>query len=493
MRRIALVLALALACAGSASADTFRVLPSAATTGAQTPSGEIPNDAGSLALPLQLLTPPTQPQQLSFGELQGLWQRAGAAYGIPWTVLAAINKVESNFGENMGPSSAGAIGWMQFMPDTWLRWGTDGNGDGVADPWNAQDAIQSAARYLAAAGGATDIARAVYAYNHAQWYVDEVLQLAQAYGSGAQVAADLQALQQSVEQARGAVLAAQDALASAAAAEQTLVEAEDAVFAQTQSARLLSDRLALQKHAVAVDIRREQAHTLAEQRRVELSQAEAALAQAQETADTASFSPGARTLLSGASYDTSGYVFPVGGGPGLVSVGHSHHDYPAADIAAPEGSPVYALTDGVVESSWADDERCGTGFTFRADDGRSWTYCHLAYLDPAVAAGAQLAAGQQVGLVGHTGHATGPHLHLQLQPADSYPQSEAWFDAFAGTAFTWQDAPTVPEPSEPAFAVVSDSLPATTVAPASATPPPPPDATFAAPPAGQAGVVLFTR
>lgn len=488
MKRIALVLTLALACAGAASAATFRVLPSAQTTSAQ-----IPNDSGSLALPLQLFSPPTQPEQLSFEQLQGLWQSAGAAYGIPWTVLAAINKVESNFGQNMGPSSAGAIGWMQFMPDTWLRWGTDGNGDGVADPWSAEDAIRSAARYLAAAGGATDISRAVFAYNHAQWYVDEVLQLAQAYGGGVQVAADLQALQQAVEQARATVLTAQDALATATAAEQTLVESENAVLARSQSAPLLSDRLVLQKHAVEVDIRREQAHAVVEQRGVELAQAEAALAQAQSAADTASFSPGARTLLSGASYDTSGYVFPVGGGAGVVSVAHSHHDYPAADIAAPEGSPVYALTDGVVQSSWVDDARCGNGFTFQAGDGRLWTYCHLAYLDPAVAAGAPLAAGQQVGLVGHTGDATGPHLHLQLQPADAYPQSESWFDAFAGTAFAWQDAPTALEPSGSTFAVVSDGLPATTVAPESANATPAPDATFAAPPAGQAGVVFFTR
>ena len=110
-----------------------------------------PNAA--LAVPAALSTPPAVPVQLSYPQLLALWQRAGAAYGIPWQVLASINKVESNFGRNMGPSSAGAIGWMQFMPSTWLRWGVDANGDGVADPWNPTDAIFSAARYLAAAGG----------------------------------------------------------------------------------------------------------------------------------------------------------------------------------------------------------------------------------------------------------------------------------------------------------------------------------------------------
>ena len=99
-------------------------------------------------------------------------------------MLAAINKIESNFGLNMGPSSAGAIGWMQFMPSTWERWGVDADGDGIANPWSPEDAIAAAARYLAASGGGSDISRAVFSYNHAQWYVDEVLQLAQSFGTG---------------------------------------------------------------------------------------------------------------------------------------------------------------------------------------------------------------------------------------------------------------------------------------------------------------------
>ena len=147
--------------AGSARADTFAVVPTLSTP-LGLPSFSAPNAPGSVTFPASLSTPPVVPSQLSYTQLLGVWQRAGAAYAIPWQVLAAINKVESNLGRNMGPSSAGAIGWMQFMPDTWLRWGVDANDDGIADPWNPTDAVFSAARYLAAAGGNADLYRAVY-------------------------------------------------------------------------------------------------------------------------------------------------------------------------------------------------------------------------------------------------------------------------------------------------------------------------------------------
>jgi hypothetical protein len=114
--------------------------------------------------------------------LHVLWQLAGARYGVPWRVLAAINEIESNYGRNMGPSSAGAVGWMQFLPSTWAQWGVDANGDGREDPADPADAIFSAARYLAAAGAGTDLRRAIFAYNHADWYVTDVLRRAATIG-----------------------------------------------------------------------------------------------------------------------------------------------------------------------------------------------------------------------------------------------------------------------------------------------------------------------
>ncbi|HEU4942121.1 MAG TPA: lytic transglycosylase domain-containing protein, partial [Gaiellaceae bacterium] len=188
MKRAAaiLTLALALAAAASASGASGPVFTIVGQTPAQPalPSADLPNADGSLLLPPGWTISTLAERRLSFRELSALWHRAGATYGIPWQVLAAINKIESNFGRNMGPSSAGAVGWMQFMPATWLRWGTDANGDGIADPWAPEDAIFSAARYLAAAGGRTDIERGVFAYNHADWYVRDVLDLAALYRNG---------------------------------------------------------------------------------------------------------------------------------------------------------------------------------------------------------------------------------------------------------------------------------------------------------------------
>jgi hypothetical protein len=111
-----------------------------------------------------------------------IYQACGTEYGIPWEVLASINKIETAFGTNMGPSSAGAVGWMQFLPSSWEEYGLDANGDGHKDPYNPVDAICAAAHYLKVAGGSSDLYHAIFAYNHADWYVQEVLLYARAYG-----------------------------------------------------------------------------------------------------------------------------------------------------------------------------------------------------------------------------------------------------------------------------------------------------------------------
>ncbi len=111
-----------------------------------------------------------------------IYQAAGIEYQVPWQVLAAINEIETDYGRNLSVSSAGAVGWMQFLPSTWKQWGVDANGDGVADPYNPVDAIFTAARYLRAAGASSNLSQAIFAYNHATWYVQSVLLRAQLIG-----------------------------------------------------------------------------------------------------------------------------------------------------------------------------------------------------------------------------------------------------------------------------------------------------------------------
>jgi hypothetical protein len=111
-----------------------------------------------------------------------IYQACGTEYGIPWEVLAAINKIETGFGTNLNISSAGAVGWMQFLPSSWEMYGLDANGDGRKDPYNPVDAICAAAHYLKVAGGQKDLYGAILAYNHADWYAQEVLTYARAYG-----------------------------------------------------------------------------------------------------------------------------------------------------------------------------------------------------------------------------------------------------------------------------------------------------------------------
>ncbi|MGG0332451.1 bifunctional lytic transglycosylase/C40 family peptidase [Priestia megaterium] len=144
-----------------------------------------------------------------------IYKAAGGKYNIPWTLIAAIHRVETNFGQDLNTSSVGAIGHTQFMVKTWIGWsfpggtrlgdasipketlmsptaiakyggfGVDGDGDGKADPYNVTDAMYSTANYLAANGGASgNYQKAVFAYNHASWYVSRVMGFMKEYTSG---------------------------------------------------------------------------------------------------------------------------------------------------------------------------------------------------------------------------------------------------------------------------------------------------------------------
>ncbi len=111
-----------------------------------------------------------------------LYRRAAQRYGLDWTILAGIGRVECDHGRDPDPActregavnSAGAGGPMQFLASTWARYGVDGDGDGRADRWDPADAAYGAARYLRASGAPADYEKAILAYNHAGWYVAEV-------------------------------------------------------------------------------------------------------------------------------------------------------------------------------------------------------------------------------------------------------------------------------------------------------------------------------
>ena len=592
MRRLVLVLAAALALAAvpAASGQVFTVIRSQP----QLPSYTVPNAPGSIRVPASLSRPPARPAVRSYEQLVVLWKQAGEGYGVPWQVLGAINKIESGFGQNMGPSSAGALGWMQFMPSTWMRWGMDGDGDGLADPWDPEDAVYAAARYLAAAGAHESIERSIFAYNHAQWYVDDVLELAATFGDAsftvglpalAYPTADLDARLQDVRRRLARLsheldlaLNGVDGLAwkrlrlERRLGNPNLSDAQfaelDAKLSQLDAAGQTSERRIdrLQaRFARAVEslktIKEEQANAdlggglstggyvfpisgpvsfsddfgvprptmwhhgndiFAPLGAPILAVADGTVFQVGWNdvggnrlwlrdgtgnefyyAHLSGFSPLAqegaqvnagdvigyvgatgdavgtpthlhfeihpRELLSkgydgvvnpypylsawqaGASGHQSfeGWVFPVGGGPENVSTAHTHHDYPAADIAAPLGSPLYALHDAVITGTFPRDTgKCGIGLTLRTTTGEEFVYCHLSYLEPGIVPVKRVAAGAPVGLVGSTGNSTGPHLHLGFRPSTHYPQAEPWFQAFAGLAFRWQDAPT-PERSQP--------------------------------------------
>jgi membrane-bound lytic murein transglycosylase B len=152
-------------------------------TTASGPNGVAPSpqlvaaQAGALAA--ELASSAASVQALGFYRiplfLLPIYQAAAIQYGVPWQILAAINEVETDYGSDLSVSSAGAEGWMQFEPSTWLQYGVDALDAGYADPYNPVDAIFAAARYLHAAGASKNLHTAILAYNHSEAYAESVL------------------------------------------------------------------------------------------------------------------------------------------------------------------------------------------------------------------------------------------------------------------------------------------------------------------------------
>jgi len=141
------------------------------------------------------LPAPGQPRQASLtnpavpvpADIKELYVEAAREYNLPWTLLAGIGMAETAHGVNTGTSTAGAQGLMQFMPATFVTMGVDGNHDGTIDIGDDADSVHSAANYLTRSGvtdGPDGVRQALFAYNHADWYVNDVLAYAAAYGGG---------------------------------------------------------------------------------------------------------------------------------------------------------------------------------------------------------------------------------------------------------------------------------------------------------------------
>ncbi|HEY4566106.1 lytic transglycosylase domain-containing protein [Planococcaceae bacterium Storch 2/2-2] len=142
-----------------------------------------------------------------------IYQRAAETYDVPWTLLAAVHRIETRFSTmSTLVSPVGAEGHMQFMPCTFVGWGhpsceglgegdipesektdpaviaqyggfgVDANGDGIADPFDLEDAIFSAAHYLSSTGAAEgNVKKALYHYNQSDQYVSDVYAYFEAY------------------------------------------------------------------------------------------------------------------------------------------------------------------------------------------------------------------------------------------------------------------------------------------------------------------------
>jgi len=116
-----------------------------------------------------------------------IYIKAQAKFNVPWQILSAVHEIETGrSGDTYIASYAGAQGPMQFMPATFYSYGVDGDGDGQAQINDVDDAIFSAANYLAANGANRgDYTNALFHYNHEYGYVNTVLYRARLLGLGA--------------------------------------------------------------------------------------------------------------------------------------------------------------------------------------------------------------------------------------------------------------------------------------------------------------------
>ena len=427
MKRLAAVAVVALALAGTASADVFRVVPSVSPASpAFLPSAEVPNTPGSISF---------RPSCSSAGLRRGAQLRPAAG------ALAARRRP-------LRRAVAGARGDQQGRVELRPQHGPELGGRDRLDAVHAVDVgalgrrrrrrrarepverrgrDRRAARYLAASGGATDISRAVFSYNHAQWYVDEVLQLAAALRQrrgGRDF--NLDRLQVSLDQNRKAVVHANRKVLRPSATCAPSAAAQARAAQAGGVTRLLSDRLALDQRAVQLGVRVSAAQARVGSLQAALEPGARRSRPAHDRSLSASFAPAAGSLLGRARLRRPvrlpGRRRPLArlglAPPPRLPRGRHRRAGGLAGLRARRrdrrallGYPRRALRDR------PDDRHRGRPGGGRTATSRTSTR--------RVTAGAQLAAGTEVGLVGMTGHATGPAPAPPARPDDLVPAAPA--------------------------------------------------------------------
>jgi murein DD-endopeptidase MepM/ murein hydrolase activator NlpD len=459
-----------------------------------------------MALLLLMVGPFTQPScvpsspSTSLGagevprELAPLYEAAAVRYrlgamGAP--VLAAINRIETDFGRNLNTSSAGARGWMQFMPSTWDAYGVDADHDGRRDPFNPADAIVAAARYLAASGAPASWRQAIYAYNHAGWYVADVWSHAQRYAQTATGPADASAPAPPTAQTvaatvfadrhgyRGDVLAGTDTFAELGGYSEhaanllgglpyltalliTNPRTGRSVIARKRDFGFGQGARTLQGYRYRIDIYAPTAARIGLHGsglvRVQRLDGQLVGADAQVAccapADTPNADGSSGQPADGLSAAeklrwptaTRTVSSPFGMRWGRLHAG--------IDIPVTSDTPIRAAGAGrVTQAGWFGDY--GNYVCVQHTLTLSTCYAHQSRV--VVSSGAYVAAGQLLGYSGSTGHSTGPHLHFEVrqgpgfrgQPVDPMPYLDGAPSPSADSALGAHDACAVAQAAGP--------------------------------------------
>ena len=463
MRRLLLVALVALVATGAASADTFEVVGDqpAASAATALPSALAPNDvrrhaAASSSPHRRRRSSSAGPTCCRSGRRPA---RRTASRGrcsrrsTRSSPTSAATWARARRARSAGCSSCRTRGRAGASTRT---------ATALPDPWNAEDAIYSAARYLAATGGATDISSAVFSYNHAQWYVDEVLQLAQQYAGGSAdfgpaleaAQADLDAAKQAVLDANQRVLDAQAKVTELQARADELLAGGDVASRSSATGsphRSSRHSRTSTSQAAAGRGRRPASRSCRRPRTRSPPRATGPRARRSRRAparcSARRATPAATSSPSPAAPASSGSVTPT-------------TTIPAADIAAPEGTQLYALSDGTVQDAWQRAER-PLRHRLHDRDHRRPRLDVLPSRLPRADGRRRRASWPRASRSASSARPAmrpGRTCTCSCSPRPPTRRTRPWFQSFAGSAFSWSDGFQTKTRSGPVFEVVDERL-----------------------------------